>query len=86
MVPVLEYWIRGKTLHYRWRNVVPGFDMPIRVTLSGSAWSVLHPTEAWKTTPLRLADVQAFRVDSNYYVSTRDVGGPPPAATGRKSP
>ena len=85
LVPVFEYWISGNTLHYQWSNVVPKFDMPVRVTLSGSGLSVLHPTEAWKTTRLRLADPAAFRVDSNYYVSARDVGAPP-AATGTARP
>ena len=86
LVPVLEYWIAGNTLHYRWSNVVPGFDMPVRVTLSGSGFSVIRPTEAWKTARLRLADAAAFRVDSNYYVSARDVGPPPSAATGAARP
>jgi hypothetical protein len=31
MVPTLEYKIDGATLSYHWVNVVPGFDMPMRV-------------------------------------------------------
>jgi len=85
MVPVLEYRIAGNTLHYRWANVVPGFAMPVRVTLSGSGFSVIRPTEAWKTARLKLGG-SAFAVDANYYVSARDVGAPPPASTGLKSP
>ena len=68
MVPVLEYRIEGNTLHYRWSNVVPGFAMPVRVTLSGSGFSVIRPTEEWKTARLKLAR-RAFAVDPNYYVT-----------------
>ena len=85
MVPVFEYWIAGNTLHYHWSNVVPGFAMPVRVTLSGSGFRVIGPKEAWQTARLRLAGPAAFRVDSNYYVTARDVGGPPPASTGPES-
>ena len=67
MVPVLEYRIAGSTLHYRWTNVVSGFAMPLRVTLERSGFSVIRPTEAWKTARLRLAG-RAFAVDPNYYV------------------
>ena len=41
-IPVLEYSMRGNTLTYRWTNVVPGFDMPVRVTL-GSESRLLRP-------------------------------------------
>ena len=85
MVPVLEYRIERNTLHYRWANVVPGFAMPVRVTLAESRFSLIRPTEAWKTARLRLADIAAFRVDSNYYVSARDVG-PASAAPGTARP
>src|SRR2546429_445948 len=68
MVPVLEYRIEGNTLHYRWTNVVPGFAMPVRVTLAESGFSVIRPTEAWKTARLKLAG-RAFAVDPNYYVT-----------------
>ena len=29
-VPTFEYRIAGDTLSYRWANVVPGFDMPVK--------------------------------------------------------
>jgi len=74
MVPVLEYRIAGDTLAYRWTSVVPGFDMPVAVTLADSGWAVIHPTEAWRTAPLHLADRAAFKVDPDYYVIPRDVG------------
>jgi aminopeptidase N len=75
-VPVLEYRIDGNHLGYRWAEVVEGFDMPLRVTLGDDGFTVIHPTEAWQTTELGLADPGDFAVDPNYYVVARDVGEP----------
>ena len=72
MIPTLEYRIQGNTLSYRWTNVVPGFDMQVGVRLSDQGWTVIHPTEAWQTATLRLADASAFAVDPNYYVEARE--------------
>ena len=33
-IPVLEYQLEGSRLSYRWSNVVPGFDMPVKATTS----------------------------------------------------
>jgi aminopeptidase N len=72
-IPVLEYRIEGSTLSYRWTDVVPGFDMPVGVTLSGDDFTVIRPTESWQTATLELARPEDFRVDPNYYVLTRNV-------------
>ena len=72
-IPVLEYRIEGSKLSYRWADVIPGFDMPVRVKLSSSGWTRLRPTESWKTATLRLADPAAFAVDENFYVIPRNV-------------
>ncbi|HEX2187727.1 MAG TPA: M1 family metallopeptidase [Longimicrobiaceae bacterium] len=74
MVPVLEYRVQGSTLSYRWANVVPGFDMPVKAMLSGDGFSVIRPTTRWKTARVSLPDPAAFRVDPNYYVDVRQVG------------
>jgi aminopeptidase N len=83
MIPVLEYRIAGDSLSYRWTSVVPGFDMPVAVTLAYAGWTVIHPTEAWQTAPLHLPAGTAFRVDPDYYVVPRDVGA---GASGGGSP
>jgi aminopeptidase N len=74
MVPVLEYRISGSTLSYRWANVIPGFDMPIKATLSGDTFSVIRPTTEWKTARVSLPSPAAFRVDPNFYVDAKNVG------------
>ncbi len=72
-VPVLEYHVAAGTLRYRWADVVPGFDMPLDVRLSGDGWTRLHPTTAWQETPFHLADPAAFEVQPNFFITFRDV-------------
>jgi aminopeptidase N len=73
-IPVLEYDIRGTTLTYRWTNVVPGFDMPVRVTLADSGYALIHPATSPKKAKLALHDLASFHVDSNFYVTAHRTG------------
>ena len=74
-VPVLEYKIAGKTLTYRWSNVVPEFDMPVRVTLTDKQpYTRIRPTVAWQTAKLHLKHPEGFRVDERFYVTAKNVG------------
>lgn len=74
-IPVLEFKVAGSELSYRWSNVVPGFDMPVRVTRTdGPPYALIRPTQAWQTAPLRLKSAADFRVDERFYVTTKDVG------------
>ena len=70
-IPVFEYRIRGGQLSYRWTNAVPGFDMPLKVTLAPGAMRTIRPTAQWQTAPVTVAP-GAFRVDENYYVDVKD--------------
>lgn len=70
-VPVFEYRVEGTQLSYRWADVVPGFDMPIRAMLADSAWTLLRPTESWQTAQLQLTDPLQLAVDENYYVISK---------------
>jgi aminopeptidase N len=67
-VPTFEYAINDSTLSYRWINVVPGFDMPVKATLSDSGYTVIRPTEAWQRAVVRLKDPTSFHLDQNFYV------------------
>ena len=64
----LDYSIEGNTLTYKWTNVIPGFDMPVRVTLADSGYAVIHPTTSPRTAQLALTDPATFSVDPNFYV------------------
>lgn len=81
-IPVLQYKVAGSKLSYRWSNVVPGFDMPIRIATSRTDWQVVRPSDKWQTTKVSYGMLGRFRVDENYYVTTENVDGSPPAASG----
>jgi len=73
-VPVFEFRVQGSTLSYRWSNVVPGFDMPVRVSIPGLGTRLLKPTEAWQTLEAspRAAELT---VDENFYVTVTSTPG-----------
>ena len=71
MIPAFEYRIEGKKLSYRWADVVPGFDMPVDVTVGGETMRI-QPTESWQTLEVEVEDPEDFQVDPDYYVLPRD--------------
>jgi aminopeptidase N len=73
-IPEFQYQVDGSTLSYRWGNVVPGFDMPVRVQVPGLGTRVLRPTEAWQTLAVTSPRAAELVVDENYLVTARNVG------------
>lgn len=71
MIPELDLSLAGGTLTYRWTHVVPGFDMPVRVTLPGQGSVLLHPSESAKTEPTSATSLEQVVVDKNYYVTVK---------------
>ncbi|HRD42238.1 MAG TPA: M1 family peptidase, partial [Ferruginibacter sp.] len=63
-VPELEYQLKNKVLSYRYKNCVPGFNMPVKIKNS-KTW--LNPTEQWQTRKYKHAD---FAIDDNFYIKT----------------
>ena len=74
-VPVFEYDIDGGVLWYRWNDVIPGFDMPIKAHTMEGPDVLLHPTEKWKKLVLDVPD-EAFKLDENFYVKAMRVTHP----------
>ncbi|HEY4321305.1 MAG TPA: M1 family metallopeptidase [Gemmatimonadales bacterium] len=72
-VPTLEYRINAGTLSYRWVDVVPGFNMPVKATVTPGTYSWLRPTESWQSIDSR-ATAADFKVDENFYVRAKNVG------------
>jgi hypothetical protein len=66
-IPIFEWDIQGGSLMYRWNDVIPGFDMPVRVQLRPGAMTLLRPTQSWKSIPTSMTE-STFRVDENFYV------------------
>ena len=75
-IPVLEYAVSNGALHYRWTHVVPGFDMPVRVTVGGEGARLLHPTTEWGSAPIAAGGSPEVVVDPNFYVVAKQVGAP----------
>ncbi|HSJ13849.1 MAG TPA: M1 family metallopeptidase [Longimicrobiales bacterium] len=71
-IPVLEYRLAGKTLDYRWSDVVPGFDMPVRVTLAPGDTRLLRPREAWQSLTVK-GKFANVTIDPNFYAVSRAV-------------
>src|SRR6266850_378422 len=75
-IPVFEYRVgegleagRPATLSYHWANVLPGFDMPVRVNIPGLGTQLLHPTEAWQSLQVTSPRAAELSVDENFYVT-----------------
>ncbi|MBB6501367.1 M1 family metallopeptidase [Pedobacter cryoconitis] len=67
-VPVLSYQLKDGKLTYRWTDVVKGFDMPVKVSLSPDTFSFIYPTENWKTTTVKGISENDFKADPNFYI------------------
>ena len=76
MIPTLEYKVEADRLAYRWTNVVPGFEMPVRATVGNHAMELLRPTEAWRAYSGAVAATDSVKADPNFYVLTKNVGVP----------
>ena len=67
-IPVFEYRVQNGALSYRWTNVVPGFDMPLRVNIPGLGTRVLRIRDAWQTLEGVSPRAAELSVDENFYV------------------
>jgi aminopeptidase N len=87
-IPTLEYRVDGASVAYRWADVVPGFDMPVRASIGGQAMQWLQPKEAWQTAALPSGATGApVVVDQNFYVIARDANAPAKATdASRRTP
>ncbi|WP_291104207.1 MULTISPECIES: M1 family metallopeptidase [unclassified Flavobacterium] len=66
-IPTFEYYFKNNNLAYRWTNCVPGFNMPVKVTLNGKEqW--LKPQAEWANLP-QTAKVLKLEVDKDFYVN-----------------
>jgi aminopeptidase N len=75
-LPTLEYALEDRTLRYRWRADVEGFDLPVRVTLANDRSQWLEPTTAWKTLALEGEVDDDLVVDPSFYIQVAEVENP----------
>jgi len=72
-IPVFEYYIKDGSLNYRWNNCVPGFDMPLKIYISGVERNI-KPTTRFSTIELEIKDAKIV-VDPDYYVASLNMNG-----------
>jgi aminopeptidase N len=69
-IPKFEFQIAGNTVRYRYTNCIPGFNLPIVLKNNNTVLKLL-PTDAWKTTELKAAELSLLTVEgvkNMYYV------------------
>ena len=67
-VPVLSYKIKDNKLTYRWTDVVEGFSMPVKVSLSPDTFSFIYPTAKPQTITIKDISEANFKADPNFYI------------------
>jgi aminopeptidase N len=72
-IPVFEYNIKGTKLTFRWNNCVRGFNMPLRITVSGKEMN-LSPVTQFATVDLGV-DNAVIIVDPDYYAASLNMTG-----------
>ncbi|SHI81987.1 Peptidase family M1 [Arenibacter nanhaiticus] len=69
-IPLLEYTIEGNLLHYRYTDIVDGFDMPLKVSV-GETQQWIFPSAHWKTESFD-SEIKDFKVDRNFYIYSKN--------------
>jgi aminopeptidase N len=72
-IPVFEYYVKGNKLTFRWIDCVRGFNMPLRIYVSGVRKDII-PTSSFSTIDLE-TDNAIITVDANYYVGSLNMTG-----------
>lgn len=72
-IPVFEYYVKGNELTFRWNNCVRGFDMPLRILVSGKPLNI-NPKQVFTTIKLDTQDAE-IKVDPGFYVGTLNITG-----------
>ncbi|QCE42182.1 M1 family metallopeptidase [Psychroserpens sp. NJDZ02] len=68
-IPVLEYKVEGKKLHYKWTNTVDDFVMPIQIESNGQPrW--ISPTVKNQTLKLKSKNSKIV-VDRDFYITVK---------------
>ncbi len=70
-IPVLECRRAKGKVEYHWTNCIPGFDMPVKVTLAKDKFTFIYPTTDWKSSPCSLPAKTALQVDEDFYVNLK---------------
>ncbi len=76
-IPTLEYKIKGDSILYRWTNCVDGFNLKVKIALSGgldgqASW--ISPIEKWQAMHyISGTGPASLSVDKNFYINVKKV-------------
>jgi aminopeptidase N len=68
-IPVLEFYFKGKKVHYRWANCIKGFDLPL--VINNKRYSI---TTKWKSASITGADRgnwNKISIEQLYYITAK---------------
>jgi aminopeptidase N len=66
-IPVLELKAEDDKIKFQWTNVIPGFDMPVKLT--NGQW--IRPTTAEQKIKSDLKEFKDVEVDKNFYIQVK---------------
>ncbi|PVX47689.1 peptidase M1-like protein [Flavobacterium sp. 103] len=69
-IPTLEYTFQENTIKYRWTNIVPGFDMPVKVALNGTEVT-LNPKADWSEFT-NSSKIEKVEINKDFYVFSKN--------------
>jgi Aminopeptidase N len=72
-IPVFEYYVKDNALTFRWNNCVAGFNMPLKIFVSGTEM-IIKPFTRFTTIDLAISNA-VIVVDPNYYVAALNMTG-----------
>ena len=72
-IPVFEYYVKDGKLTFRWNNCVTGFNMPVKIYISGRETN-LEPVSRFTTIDIDVKD-PVIVIDPDYYAGSLNMTG-----------
>jgi aminopeptidase N len=72
-IPVFEYYIRDGKLTFRWNNCVEGFNMPLKIYVSGKEM-MINPTDKFKDMDIG-TEKAVIVADPDFYAASFNMTG-----------
>ncbi len=69
-IPTLEYSINNGGLTYRWTNIVPGFNMPVKILDEKGEYVFIYPKESYQQMKTGMKEL---KIDDNFYVYVSEI-------------
>lgn len=70
-IPELQYKVSGKTLEYRYTDIVEDFDMPVRISINKKEqW--IQPKAKWQKLKIK-ETIEDVEVDKNFYIENKRI-------------